>query len=138
MTGRRIMITRLDFDKLKQLVSHYQHNPSLEQEHLKDLEKELRKASILDPKDIPPHVITMNSRFLIRSEENNELMELTLVFPQDADIEQGKISVLAPVGTALLGYAETDRVCWQVPGGVRIFTVEKILYQPEASGKDLS
>jgi regulator of nucleoside diphosphate kinase len=66
--------------------------------------------------------------------EAGEEMILTLVFPKDADISQDKISVLAPIGTAVLGYHVGDTIEWEVPDGIRKLEVRKILYQPEASG----
>jgi regulator of nucleoside diphosphate kinase len=57
-----------------------------------------------------------------------------VVFPSEADSEQGKISILAPVGTALLGYRVGDTVEWKLPGGLRRLKIERILYQPEAAG----
>ena len=66
--------------------------------------------------------------------DDDSRMEVTLVFPADADIDAGKLSVLSPVGTALLGYAEGDTVEWEVPAGKRRIRIEKILYQPEAAG----
>jgi len=61
-------------------------------------------------------------------------MVYTLVFPSDADLKNGKLSVLAPIGTALLGYRQGDIFNWKVPGGTMKIKVLEILYQPEASG----
>jgi regulator of nucleoside diphosphate kinase len=66
--------------------------------------------------------------------DSAEEMVLTLVFPRDADLNQDKISVLAPIGTAVLGYHVGDTIEWEVPDGTRRLEVRKIIYQPEASG----
>jgi len=79
-------------------------------------------------------VITMNSQALLLDVEENEEMLYTLVFPEDADPVEGKISVLAPIGTAMLGYREGDEFEWETPGGRRKIRVQKIVFQPEASG----
>jgi regulator of nucleoside diphosphate kinase len=82
---------------------------------------------------MPPEVVTMNTKVML-------LMSIpwgddySLVFPKDFDIDAGNISVLAPIGTAILGYREGDIVEWPVPSGIRRIRIEKILYQPEASG----
>jgi len=76
----------------------------------------------------------MNSRVHLVDLDTQEEMVYTLVFPQDAEISQSKISVLAPIGTAMLGYRVGDTFTWQVPDGVRRLQVKKVLYQPEASG----
>lgn len=76
----------------------------------------------------------MNSRLRVRDVDSGRDLTLTIVFPSDADLEQGKISIVAPIGTALLGYRVGDTVEWRVPAGVRRLKIEEILYQPEAAG----
>ncbi len=76
----------------------------------------------------------MNSKVHLLDLETKEEMTYTLVFPDAADIIAGKISVLAPIGTAMLGYRAGDTFSWEVPAGVRRIEVLAILYQPEASG----
>ncbi len=88
----------------------------------------------MPPERIPPDVVTMNSRVVLRDLDSDETMTYTLVFPKDADIGAGAISVLAPVGTAIIGYAVGAVIEWPVPGGIRRIRIEQILYQPEAAG----
>ena len=76
----------------------------------------------------------MNSRVRLTDVETNEEQIYTVVFPSEANLEDGKISILAPIGTAILGYRVGDTVEWRVPGGVRTLRIEEILYQPEAEG----
>ncbi len=76
----------------------------------------------------------MNSKVALSDIDTSEEMTYTIVFPKDANIDEGKISVLAPMGTAMLGYRVGDIIEWQVPAGKRRIKIEKILYQPEASG----
>ena len=76
----------------------------------------------------------MRSKVRLRDVNTGEGMVYTLVFPAEANFEEGKISVLAPVGTAMLGYRVGSRIEWQVPSGLRRLKVEEILYQPEAAG----
>ena len=98
------------------------------------LGKELSRAEIVLPKDVPPDVVTMNSKVVLRDIDTSEEMTCVLVFPKDANINAGAISILAPIGTAILGYAKGDVIEWPVPYGVRRISIEEILYQPEASG----
>ena len=84
--------------------------------------------------DCPPDVVTMNSALRIRDPRNRAPEEFTLVYPAESDALSGRISVLAPLGLAVLGARAGDVIKWQVPAGVRTFTVEAILYQPEAAG----
>jgi regulator of nucleoside diphosphate kinase len=76
----------------------------------------------------------MNSRVRLKDLETNEEKVYTLVFPSEADLSQQKISVLAPIGTAILGYRIGDTVEWRVPAGVKNMRIEDILFQPEAEG----
>jgi len=101
---------------------------------LESFQEELERAEIVSSNNVPSDVVTMNSRVLLRDIGTSEEMTFTLVFPKDADIQSGLMSILAPVGTAILGYREGDVVEWPVPSGVRRISIEKILYQPEAEG----
>jgi regulator of nucleoside diphosphate kinase len=76
----------------------------------------------------------MNSRVRFVDLYTGEERVCTVVFPSDANIEQDKISVLAPIGTALLGYRAGDTIEWRVPSGNKQVRIEEILYQPEAAG----
>ena len=98
------------------------------------LETELEQASVVPPTDVPRDVITMNSKARLRDLETGEEMIYTLVFPDNASIDQGKISVVAPIGTAMLGQRAGDEFEWQVPAGPVRLRVEEVLYQPEAAG----
>jgi regulator of nucleoside diphosphate kinase len=97
------------------------------------LQSELARAEIVAPDEVPPDVITMNSRAELLDLDTNERMEFTLVFPAEADIEEGKISILAPLGTAMLGYRVGDEFEWAVPYGYRRLRVTQIEFQPEAT-----
>jgi regulator of nucleoside diphosphate kinase len=108
-----------------------------EEKHLQELEAELNKAEVVEPQDIPANVITMNSEVYLRDLDTDEEISYRLVLPYQADASQGKISVLAPIGTALLGYGVGDVIEWNVPAGAVKLKVEKI-YQPEANGKAVS
>lgn len=134
MNQRNIFITEYDLKRLRELIAdamstEYRNSPYLEQ-----LKEELIRGQVVAPTEVPPDVITMNSRAVLLDLEDNEEMEFTLVFPQDASPSEGKISILAPIGTAMLGYREGDIFSWQVPDGLRRIKVVKILFQPEASG----
>ena len=100
---------------------------------MSSLAAELVRAEIVDARDIPTDVITMNSRAELVDLNTGERMEFTLVFPNEAQIEAGKISVLAPLGTAMLGYRVGDEFEWNVPYAVRRLKVIAVRFQPEAS-----
>lgn len=130
----RIYITSVDRDKLTNILMSPTIQAGPNKEHLAELHKELERAVIVEPREIPADVVTMNTRFRMRDMKTDEVSEYTLVFPHEADIDQKKLSVLAPLGMGLLGYRAGDVFEWTVPGGKRVIKVEEVLYQPEASG----
>ena len=97
-----------------------------------DLRRELEGAVVVPPDVIPYHVITMHSRFRLKDLDTGEVREYTLVFPDEADVREGKLSVLTPIGTALFGSGDLDVVEWEAPAGRKRFRVNAIFYQPEA------
>jgi len=121
MTKKPIYITRYDKKRLQTLIND-------------ELKKEIKKAIIVDPKEVPSDVITMNSRFRLKDLDSNEETVYTLVFPEEEDIYNNKISIYAPMGMALIGYRVGDIIEWPVPCGKLRIQVLEILYQPEASG----
>ncbi|MBN1521662.1 MAG: nucleoside diphosphate kinase regulator [Candidatus Aureabacteria bacterium] len=134
MIKREIYITEFDKKRLEELISVARAFSSYEEEYLKELEEELKKGKVVDSVKVPKDVITMNSQVRIKDIDSNEEFVYTLVFPGMADIDQNKISIISPVGTALLGYREGDTVEWKVPAGIRRLSILDILYQPEAAG----
>jgi regulator of nucleoside diphosphate kinase len=134
MKDRTIFVTEEDMERLRQLVESAQGNATRDLEHLQMLQKELDRAEIVASTEIPDDVVTMNSRVRIRDMDSGREAVYILVFPRDADVAQGRISVLAPIGTAIIGYRAGDVILWPVPAGRRRFKIQEILYQPEAAG----
>jgi len=134
MAERMIHITKFDMDRLNELIDGLRLSPKANQANLDLLEKELYRGVLVDPQNIPRDVITMNSKVSITDTDSGEKMTYTLVFPSAANITESKLSVLAPLGMALLGYRTGDIIEWPVPSGVRKLKVDEILYQPEAAG----
>jgi regulator of nucleoside diphosphate kinase len=98
------------------------------------LEGELARAVIVPRQDIPPDVVTMNSRVVFQNETTGERHEITLVSPHEADIGAGRISILVPVGTALLGLRIGQSIDWELPSGERHrYRIIDVPYQPESA-----
>lgn len=131
MTERAIYLTSQDRDRLQALT---QRTGDKDRGDLADLLYELSRAVVVPAAEIPADVITMNSRVRLLDLENGETLEYTLVYPGDANFSEGKISVVAPIGAAIIGYRVGDQIEWEVPAGRRRFRVEAVLYQPEAAG----
>ena len=135
MDSRDICITKFDIARLKDLLQVGIRFKERDRDHLESLQNELDRAYIVDPTATPHNVVTMNSRVCLKEMEAGEENTYTLVFPPDAEIGQNKISILAPIGTAILGYRKGDTVSWLVPAGKRKVRIQDILYQPEAAGR---
>jgi regulator of nucleoside diphosphate kinase len=131
--ARYLYITEHDAEQLEHLIKI---GSTLDAAHLESLEKELSYANVVSPKKILPDVVTMNSTVRVKDMDSGEEKTYTIVFPNRAGMVQNAISVLAPLGTALLGYKEGDLIEWEVPGGTRRYKVLKIIYQSERDGKD--
>ena len=129
-----IVVTRQDYDRLKLLVTAGLDSPLRPRQLVLDLRKELERAVVVDPKDVPQDVVTMRSVVRLVDLDTKKEEEYRLVYPHEADIREGKISILAPIGTAIIGAREGETIEWNVPNGVRRLKVIKVTYQPEATG----
>jgi regulator of nucleoside diphosphate kinase len=132
-----LTITQLDYLRLTKLIQTLRKNKSFDITYLDFLDIELEKASKTDSKLITPDFVTMNSVINVVFLETKKAMELRLVYPQDANFAKGLISVLSPLGCALLGYKAGDMVTFKAPKGEQIVRIDKVIYQPEANGEDL-
>ncbi|MCC7519534.1 MAG: nucleoside diphosphate kinase regulator [Verrucomicrobiae bacterium] len=128
---RTIYITEADMRRLQPLIEAMKNS----RDDLGGLQRELAQARVIASKDVPADVITMNSKARLKNLESGEELIYTLVFPDQANIDHGKISVVAPIGTAMLGQRVGDVFKWTVPAGAVRLRVEEVLYQPEAAGQ---
>ncbi|MBN1570337.1 MAG: nucleoside diphosphate kinase regulator [Acidobacteria bacterium] len=134
MNKRKIHVTDYDMQRLRKLLEGTQYWNQKDREYLAHLEEELDKAVVVPSRKVPSDVVTMNTHMRVKDLDSEKEMSIQLVFPSEADFERGKISILAPIGTALIGYRTGDTVEWSVPSGVRRLYIEAITYQPEAAG----
>jgi regulator of nucleoside diphosphate kinase len=133
MTRDELLITEADFDRLRHLVE----SPRYRVSHamlIPLLKKGLERCRVVEPSGVPRGVVTMHSVVTVRDTRAGEPETYTLVFPDDADIDAGKLSVLAPLGAALLGARAGQTIEFAAPAGRRRLKVERVLYQPEAAG----
>ncbi|ABA58381.1 nucleoside diphosphate kinase regulator [Nitrosococcus oceani] len=115
-----LIITDLDYGRLR----------ALGEQTL--LAEELDRATVIPQERVPDRVVTMHSRLIYLDENTGERREVELVYPEEANTRAGKISVLAPVGSALLGLSVGESIDWKFPSGeVRRLSVEQILFQPQ-------
>lgn len=129
-TTPRILITDQDFHRLSALVSNTEDARS------EMLDEELSRANIIAQAEIPATVVTMNSKVKFLDKSNGQTSEMTLVYPQDANLDEGRISIFAPVGIALLGLSVGQSIDWKMPNGaIKKLEVQEVLFQPEAAGQ---
>jgi regulator of nucleoside diphosphate kinase len=130
---RNILLTEADHEQLNWLIASSRGQCRLDVERLNDLQNELNRAIVVSPSKVPADVVTMNSRVRIRDLISGRELRYQIVLPKDADVAENRISVLAPIGTALLGYRAGSTVEWRVPSGRRHFRILDVEYQPEAA-----
>lgn len=133
---RNILITETDMDRLQKLVDGQRLSWKRDLHLLDKLEEELDRAKIVDGSHVPPDVVTMNSLVRVTDLSNRKSATYQLVFPHDANVDENKISVLAPIGMAMLGYRVGNKIEWEVPGGMRRLRIDAVDFQPERKKAD--
>jgi regulator of nucleoside diphosphate kinase len=133
VSTNEIVITTADFDRLRGLLDSPRYR-STQAPLLLALREELERGQVVPADAVPTGVVTMHSQVRVRDLKAQESETYTLVYPDEADINENKLSVLAPLGMALLGTRIGQVVKFDAPGGPRRLKIEKILYQPESSG----
>ena len=130
-----ISLTEPDYNRLKHLLAELTRQSRSMQTEVDTLEEILELARVVQSEKVPESVVTMNSRVLFKDVHTREQGTVTIVYPDDAAPSGGKISVLSPVGTALLGESEGNEVELPLPHGrTRRIKIVEVLYQPEAEG----
>ena len=133
MAARTRYFNAYDIDRIHGFLELATVGGSERYRYLVGLKLELENAVILPPEEMPPDVVTMNSQVRINDITNRGAIMVRLVFPQEADYEQKKVSLLAPLGAALLGRHAGEEFCYNAPGGSTRIVIEEIVYQPEAA-----
>ena len=129
-----IVVTQRDYNRLTKVLSEESRHSAGNAINLRKLADELHRARKVAPENVPSTVVTMNSEIEFIDLDSNTTRKIKLVYPRNADIRKGQISVTTPVGTAILGYEKGDVIEWEVPAGKKRFLIRDILYQPEANG----
>ena len=123
-----ILVTQKDFIRIKNVLS-YQTGPDFE-----NLDLELERAKIITDDEVPTDLVTMNSKVRFLNVDDDKEMTITLVYPSDANFKEGKVSILASLGSALLGLRVNQKINWAFPDGkTRSLKILEVVYQPEAN-----
>lgn len=131
---KKIILNRLDYLRIKKRIENARKLRSIAESEAESLLNELESASIMEPGDIPPDVVTMNSVVRISFSGTEKRVQFQVVYPDQANFKENKISIFSPIATALIGYRIGDEIEWVVPGGLTKIKIEDIIYQPEAAG----
>ena len=131
MGKRKIFITRHDLERLRPLIDVHS---GPETPYLEKLKRELHRAVVKEPGKIPGDVVTMNSIVRVKDAKTGEEQSFILVFPSKAGVGGKAVSILAPIGIALIGYREGDVLEWDLPTGKVNIQIDEIIYQPERLG----
>lgn len=132
---KRIVLSKQDLLRLRALFGTYASLSVMDRENLLDLKAEIERAAIVEMEQLPADVVTLDSRVQVRDVETNLRTTYQLVLPSQANLANGRVSVLAPLGTALLGFRAGDEVEWTMPGGLRRMRIESVT-QAEKSPDD--
>ncbi len=131
----RIVLSKHDFLRLRSLLGGPGRKVANDREHLLDLQEEMDRATVVEPEQLPPEVVAIDSRVTVLDQGSGVSNTYTLVLPAEADASRGAISVLAPLGTALLGYRNGDEVEWDTPGGLRQLKITAVEHgEPNGDG----
>lgn len=131
MASRKIIVTRDDYDRLVELLKDELLGAIADPKTFRELAGELQLATIVDAASVPADVVTMNSTVKLTDLRTKETETYTLVYPEDANIAEGRLSIFAPIGTAILGYRVGNRVRWDIPAGRSNMRIDEVIYQPE-------
>jgi len=130
-----LQITNLDYQRLFNLINSVRDTMKDDLHNIETLEQEIDRAKRIEPRKIGPDFVTMNSEVEVIDLASGRVMTFKLVYPQDADFKNNRLSVLSPLGSALIGYREGDEVEFRVPAGTKKVKITRILFQPEAKGE---
>jgi regulator of nucleoside diphosphate kinase len=134
---KEIVVTKVDYLRLNSLILNLLEESSHNIHELNYLNMEIKRATKIDSRKIAPDFVTMDSIIEVTFVEFKKTRELKLVYPHKANFKEGLVSVLSPLGCALLGFKAGDIVTYKSPGGIQSVRIDKVIFQPEANGEDL-
>ena len=132
---KRIILNKLDYMRIRKHLREAQMRKTIDAVNAGKLAQELESGVLMEPQDIPSDVVTMNSVVKISFVGEEQQQEFRIVYPDEADFRMKRVSIFAPIATALIGFRVGDLIEWMVPGGLKKIKIDGISYQPEAAGE---
>ena len=127
-------LTKNDYTRIYKAITDAKNSKTINSNEAEKLLSELSKAEIVPSEKIDKDVVTMNSEVKLFFENTQKEQSFKIVYPQDANLKENKISIFSPIATALIGYKIGDEIEWIVPGGMTKIKIVDLIYQPEAAG----
>jgi regulator of nucleoside diphosphate kinase len=124
-----LILRKDDYEIIRSYLKTGPHKHSFDRKNAEELKVELKKAKLVSPDKFPEDAVRLNSKVKLKEDRHDKVLELILVTPDKANIKERKISVMAPIGTALIGFRQGQKVKWQVPSGKKTFTIMEVLNQ---------
>ncbi len=131
-----LILRQDDYTLLTSYINNMRRQSSFDRHNAEELTSELKKATLVNNDDFPSDVVGLNSKVRIKTDGKNEEMELMIVTPDKANIKENKISIMAPIGTALIGFRQGQKVKWKVPSGNKTFTILEVNNNDERSATE--
>lgn len=123
--NKQVILLKEDYNRLSEYVKSSKSMPVSDKKNYENLAQEIGQAIVVDKEDFPENTVRLNSTAIIKDKDTNRVMALTVVLPHNADLKKGKISVLAPLGAALIGFQKGEQINWEVPSGTKnLFIME--------------
>jgi regulator of nucleoside diphosphate kinase len=122
----QLVLRKDDYSLLVSYLNGGKSKTGFDRHNAEKLQAEIKKAKIVENNEFPSDVVRLNSIVKIRSDKN-DIIQLTVVTPDRADIKDRRISVMAPIGTALIGFRQGQKVNWAVPAGKKTFTILEVI-----------
>lgn len=122
-----LILTKDDHNLLLSYLKGWWHSGNVDRRFAEALQDDLKEAKLVDTEDAPADVVRLNSKVKIKTADKDAIMELTLVTPEEANIKEKKISIMAPIGTALIGFRKGQKVNWNMPSGKKIYTILDVI-----------
>ena len=124
--NNQLVLMKDDYNLLVTYLNNRTGRTTFDRRNAEDLFAELKKAKLVSKDEFPSDVVRLNSIVRIKPADKDQVMELMIVLPDKADIKERKISIMSPVGTALIGFRQGENVKWQVPSGKKTFTILEV------------
>ena len=131
---KKVTLTKNDYTRIYKAITDAKNSKTINSNEAEKLLSELSKAEIVPSEKIDKDVVTMNSEVKLFFENTQKEQFFKIVYPQDANLKENKISIFSPIATALIGYKIGDEIEWIVPGGMTKIKIVDLIYQPEAAG----